>query len=145
VRRAKQDHAERNRSEKILPVAHGVVQVESCDPEVPETVMYDILDAKLPARRLGTISGLPYRLAKEALKALKEFGVPTLVFTDVHGVVYAQPAANATEHPVDEIVGIYGGTINADDIADDIRASVGPRLAAIGILVNWQDASTTMA
>ena len=107
--------------------------------------MYDILGSKIPARKLGLISGLPYRLAKDALKALKEFGVPILVFLDAHGAVYAQPAAHATDHAIDEIVGIYGGAIHVDDIADDIRASVGPRLASIGILVHWQDASATAA
>lgn len=102
--------------------------------------MHDILDAMISPRKLGMIAGEPHRLAMEAMKALKSYGVPTTVFVDPDGSVFAQPTAYAADHTMDEIVGIYGPGITVGDIADDLRASVAPRLAAIGILMHWPDA-----
>lgn len=104
--------------------------------------MFDILDSTTSARELGSISGQPNRLAQEALRALKAFdGVPTMVYVDDHGKVFALPSAYAPDQPIAEIIGTYAGNVPFEDVADDIRASVGPRLAAIGILANWQDAT----
>lgn len=102
--------------------------------------MHDMLDSLFSPAKLGMISSEPNRLAREALKAIRKFAVPTTVFVDHGGTVLAQPTAYAADHPVDEIVGIYSTDIDAEDIADDLRACVAPRLAAIGILVHWQDA-----
>lgn len=106
--------------------------------------MFDILDSTTAARQLGSISEPPDRLAREALRALKSFdGVATMLFVDEHGTVFALPSAYAPSQPIAEIIGTYSGNVASDDVADDIRASVGPRLAAIGILANWQEAAAT--
>ncbi len=102
--------------------------------------MHDMIDSLFSPAKLGMISAEPRRLAKDARKAIRNFGVPTTVFIDRQGNVIAQPTAYAADHPVDEIVGIYGEYIDVEDIADDLRACVAPRLASIGILVHWQDA-----
>ncbi|HEU4663786.1 MAG TPA: hypothetical protein VFS55_07130 [Dokdonella sp.] len=102
--------------------------------------MYDMFDSLISPRNLGRIFAEPARLAEEAVEAVTTFRVPTTVFIDPEGTVFAQPTAYAADHVMDEIVGIYAPGIRLDDIADDLRASVAPRLAAIGILVNWQDA-----
>ena len=102
--------------------------------------MYDMFDSLISPRELGRMFAEPEHLAEEAAKAVAAFRVPTTVFIDPEGNVFAQPAAYAADHAMDEIVGIYSPGIGMDDIADDLRASVAPRLAAIGILVNWQDA-----
>jgi hypothetical protein len=104
-----------------------------------ENVMQDIVDPQISPRTLGRIYAEPDRLAGEALKALKAFAVPTTVFLDEDGIVLALPAAYATDRAMDDIVGTYAPGISLDDIADDLRASAGPRLAAIGILMPWQD------
>ena len=101
--------------------------------------MYDIVDSLISPRTLGRIHAEPDRLANEVLKALKAFNVPTIVFIDPDGVVLAQPAAYVTDHAIDDIIGTYAPGISIDDIADDLRASAGPRFAAIGILMPWQD------
>ena len=102
--------------------------------------MHDMFDSLFSPATLGSTSTEPARLAKAARKAIRNFGVPTTVFIDCHNAVIAQPTAYAGDHDVDEIVGIYGPDIEAEDIADDLRAGIAPRLAAIGILVHWQDA-----
>ena len=102
--------------------------------------MHDIIDELVSPRKLGEISAEPQRLAEEAFKAVKEYRVPTTVFIDPDGNVYAQPTVYAADHAMDEIVGIYSPGIRVRDIADDLRASAAPRLAAIGILVHWPDA-----
>ena len=101
--------------------------------------MHDIIDELVSPQKLGKISAEPYRLAEEAFKAVKAYRVPTTVFVDPDGTVYAQPTVYAADHAMDEIVGIYSPGIAIHDIADDVRASVAPRLAAIGILVPWPD------
>ena len=107
--------------------------------------MFDILDSTTAAREIGSISAQPNHLAQEALRAFKSFGgVPTMVFVDERGTVFALPSAYAPDQPIAEIIGTYAGNVLLDDIADDIRASVAPRLAAIGILVNWQEANAAM-
>lgn len=103
--------------------------------------MHDMVDSLISPRTLGRIHAEPDRLANQALKALKAFNVPTTLFIDPDGVVLAQPAACATDHVMDDIIGTYAPGISIDDIADDLRASAGPRLAAIGILMPWQDSS----
>jgi len=80
------------------------------------------------------ISSDPRQLAYKACKAIKGFGAHTTVFIDPGNTVYAQPAAYANGHPVDEIVGIYGTSVQARDIADDFRATAAARLKAIGML-----------
>ncbi|RYD14291.1 MAG: hypothetical protein EOP90_13815 [Lysobacteraceae bacterium] len=102
--------------------------------------MYDILDPLVLPRKLGTISTAPALVAREASRALKAFGVPTTVFLDRNGDVYAQPAVYAHDHPVDEIVGIYSSGIDTSDIAEDLGITLGARLAAIGMLENWGEA-----
>jgi hypothetical protein len=102
--------------------------------------MHDIIDELVSPQKLGKISAEPCRLADEAFKAVKTYRVPTTVFVDPDGTVYAQPTVYAADHAMDEIVGIYAPGIGIDDIADDLRASVAPRLAAIGILEHWADA-----
>lgn len=92
------------------------------------------------ARPLGMISGRPRHLANEALRVLKELDAPITVYVDEHGMVLALPALGAADRSVEEMIGTYFGRVRAEDIADDIRASAGPRLAAIGILVNGYDA-----
>lgn len=99
-----------------------------------------MIDELVSPRMLGKISAEPYRLAGEAFAAVKNFRVPTTVFVDPDGTVYAQPTVYAADHTMDEIVGIYSPGIGIHDIADDLRASMAPRLAAIGILVHWPDA-----
>jgi hypothetical protein len=102
--------------------------------------MHDILDSRVSPTWLGMITEHPACLAEKARKALRRFAVPTTLFLDRAGAVYAQPAAYANNHPVDEIIGIYGASICAEDLADDLRATATARLAAIGILENWPDA-----
>jgi hypothetical protein len=106
--------------------------------------MHDILDSMLKPMKLGMISTEPYRLAKEALKAIKVNSVPTTPFVDPLGAVFAPSTVYAADHSTDEIIGIYVSGISIHDIADDLRASAGPRLAAIGILVNWPDACVSV-
>jgi hypothetical protein len=101
--------------------------------------MHDIVDSLISPRILGRIDVEPDRVANEALKALKAFNAPTIVFVDPDGGVFAQPAAYATDHPIADIVGTYAPGISMGDIADDLRISAGPRLAAMGILMPWQD------
>jgi hypothetical protein len=76
----------------------------------------------------------------KAYSTIRKFRVLTTLFVDPDRAVYAQPAAYASAHPVDEVIGIYGLTVCAEDLADDLRATAGAKMAALGILENWPDA-----
>lgn len=96
--------------------------------------MQDILDSTVLSQKLGMISMDPRQLAKQAKDSAKGFGVPTIVFVDAQGQVFAHPAAYAVDRAVDEIVGTYTHTVANADLVDDLLAVLGPRLGAIGIL-----------
>lgn len=96
--------------------------------------MFDILDTDVSPCKLGMVSTEPRRLAREAVGVVKELGVPTTVFIDSTGAVLAQPAAYATDHSIDDVVGIYTPSMDVDGLTEDLRDAVTPRLASMGIL-----------
>ena len=51
--------------------------------------MHDMIDSLFSPAKLGMISAEPRRLAKDARKAIRNFGVPTTVFIDRQGNVRA--------------------------------------------------------
>lgn len=98
--------------------------------------MHDILDPLISPIRLGSISADPRSLAHKACRAIQIYQTHTTLFVDPRNNVYAQPAAYASGHPVDEVIGIYGRTAQVHDLAEDFRATAAARLKAIGMLEN---------
>lgn len=96
--------------------------------------MHDILDSLISPIRLGSITTDPRNLAQKACRAIQGFRTHATLFVDPANNVYAQPAAYANGHPVDEIIGIYGTSVQARDLAEDFRATAAARLKAIGML-----------
>lgn len=96
--------------------------------------MQDILDPRISPRKLGALSTEAVRLAREARMALGRFGVPTAVFFDGTGDLYAHPAAYSSVVAATEMVGVYSPGVGEAQIAEDIRVAAAARLAAIGII-----------
>jgi len=98
--------------------------------------MQDMLDSSYFPPVLGVITDEPYVLAGRALDAVTATGLPTLVFVDERGNVYANATSYALLFPMADVVGTYVPGALLDDVAADIRACVAPRLAAIGIAID---------
>jgi hypothetical protein len=98
--------------------------------------MQDMLDSSYFPPVLGVISDEPYVLAGRVLEAVTATGLPTLVFVDDRGKVYAHASPYGLSFPMDDVVGTYVPGALLDDVAADVRACVGPRLAAIGIAID---------
>jgi hypothetical protein len=104
-------------------------------PEISDVccAMQDILDPRISPRKLGALSTEAVRLAREARMALGRYGVPTAIFFDGTGDLFAHPAAYASGVAATELVGVYSPGVGEAEIAQAIRVAAAARRAAIGI------------
>ena len=97
--------------------------------------MNDDITDKGTLKKIGMISSNPEELAVLVSRDLEMQRDTVTVFVANGGNVYTQPSALGPLIAPEEIIGVYSASVDTSDIADDLRSTFVPRLAAIGILL----------